>query len=383
MDKHLDTMTTTKRSLAVLCSALETSIASQPHRREGNKRAVVLALFQRRGYFEQARQRYVRLAASGAQCVVAFGGDVDGLPAGVNGVSLKLTDALSGEWSLVVLVGALGASLVARDLGDVDPTEDTFEAGRLLSANWAFSATRAAAEGRRIVDGLGSRLDPALRREVLDAVRQGVDCQPSEAEQRMADVTEVLVRRLDVANRRNHRLTEQVRLERENSERDALTGLHNRRYLDRYLASAVESAPIRVVAVLVDLDGLKDINDTHGHEVGDAALAAVAGALREVVRPQDLVVRLGGDEFLAVIPGQSSSSGLRVAERMVERVGCVQLPAPWDSLRLSVSAGVSATEPHRIDKELFCLVSEFCLKFLFNYKFQNLFFRFIYFFFKL
>lgn len=165
----------------------------------------------------------------------------------------------------------------------------------------------------------------------------------------MADVTEVLVRRLDVANRRNHRLTEQVRLERENSERDALTGLHNRRYLDRYLASAVESAPIRVVAVLVDLDGLKDINDTHGHEVGDAALAAVAGALREVVRPQDLVVRLGGDEFLAVIPGQSSSSGLRVAERMVERVGCVQLPAPWDSLRLSVSAGVSATEPHRID----------------------------------
>ncbi len=349
MDKHLDTMTTTKRSLAVLCSALETSIASQPHRREGNKRAVVLALFQRRGYFEQARQRYVRLAASGAQCVVAFGGDVDGLPAGVNGVSLNLTDALSGEWSLVVLDGALGASLVARDLGDVDPTEDTFEAGRLLSANWAFSATRAAAEGRRIVDGLGSRLDPALRREVLDAVRQGVDCQPSEAEQRMADVTEVLVRRLDVANRRNHRLTEQVRLERENSERDALTGLHNRRYLDRYLASAVESAPIRVVAVLVDLDGLKDINDTHGHEVGDAALAAVAGALREVVRPQDLVVRLGGDEFLAVIPGQSSSSGLRVAERMVERVGCVQLPAPWDSLRLSVSAGVSATEPHRID----------------------------------
>lgn len=146
MDKHLDTMTTTKRSLAVLCSALETSIASQPHRREGNKRAVVLALFQRRGYFEQARQRYVRLAASGAQCVVAFGGDVDGLPAGVNGVSLNLTDALSGEWSLVVLDGALGASLVARDLGDVDPTEDTFEAGRLLSANWAFSATRAAAE---------------------------------------------------------------------------------------------------------------------------------------------------------------------------------------------------------------------------------------------
>lgn len=349
MERHLDTLTTTKRSLAVLCSALETSIATQPRVTDRDQPAVVLGLFQRRGYFEQARHRYERLAASGAVCVVAFGGDVEGLPPGVHGVSLDLTDALSGEWSLVVLDGTFGASLVARDLGDVDPKEATFEAGRLFSANWAFSATRAAAEGRRIVDGLGPRLDRALRDEVLRAVRQAVDCEPSDVERRLTDVTEVLIRGLDVANHRNSRLTEQVRLERENSERDALTGLHNRRYLDRYLASAVDTAPVRVVAVLVDLDGLKDINDTHGHEVGDAALAAVAHALSEVVRPQDVVVRLGGDEFLAVIPGQSSASGLRVAERMVERVNSVRLPEPWDALHISVSAGVSAVEPNRID----------------------------------
>lgn len=342
-------MTTTKRSLAALCAAVESSIASQPSDRGADEPAVVVGLFQRRGYFEQARDRYVRLAASGALCLVAFGGDVDDLPSGVRGVSLDLTDGLAGEWSLVVMDGTFGASLVARDLGDIDANEDTFEAGRLFSANWAFSATRAAAEARRIVDALGQRLEPSVRGAVLRAVRNCAEGEPSDVERRMADVTEVLVRRLDVANLRNTRLSEQVRVERDNAERDPLTGLHNRRYLDRYLASVVEVAPIQVVAVLVDLDGLKEINDTRGHEVGDAVLAAVAGALREVVRPQDVVVRLGGDEFLAVIPGQSPASGLRVAERMVERVRNLRLPEPHESVEISVSAGVSTAAPNRVD----------------------------------
>jgi diguanylate cyclase (GGDEF)-like protein len=130
-----------------------------------------------------------------------------------------------------------------------------------------------------------------------------------------------------------------------------MTGLHNRRFLERYLRSPVERAPVSVATLLVDLDNLKEINDTFGHTAGDAAITAVARALREVTRPQDVVVRLGGDEFLAVIPGQSSASGLRVAERVIDYVSRIRLPEPWQEIAISVSVGVSSSEPHHIPLE--------------------------------
>ena len=102
------------------------------------------------------------------------------------------------------------------------------------------------------------------------------------------------------------RLGEQLRRERVLSEQDPLTGLHNRLFLERFLDSPVSESPVTVTALLVDLDGLKGINDSFGHAAGDAALSAVAGALVDVTRPQDVVVRLGGDEFLVVLPGMDA-----------------------------------------------------------------------------
>lgn len=84
---------------------------------------------------------------------------------------------------------------------------------------------------------------------------------------------------------------------------DALTGLHNRRGLQQALQSAVmQCASDRLVAVyLMDLDGFKPINDSHGHDVGDELLVAVADRLRSAVRERtDMVARLGGDEFIVM-----------------------------------------------------------------------------------
>jgi diguanylate cyclase (GGDEF)-like protein/PAS domain S-box-containing protein len=114
---------------------------------------------------------------------------------------------------------------------------------------------------------------------------------------------------------------EEDRRTRHEADTDPLTGLANRRALERTLSSALAraSARGRVTAVLMlDLDGFKAINDSHGHAAGDAALREVARRLRRVVRERDLVARLGGDEFVVLLTDVGGSSG--AAQEACERV---------------------------------------------------------------
>lgn len=96
------------------------------------------------------------------------------------------------------------------------------------------------------------------------------------------------------------------------STRDPLTTLPNRRALDNYIAALGPRGDdlCRVAVMLIDLDHLKEINDRHGHESGDAVLFAVANALESVLTPYGLVARTGGDEFVAVIPNPTSANDL-------------------------------------------------------------------------
>jgi diguanylate cyclase (GGDEF)-like protein len=85
--------------------------------------------------------------------------------------------------------------------------------------------------------------------------------------------------------------------------RDGLTGLANRIGFDTALRELAAGGPRPVGVVFVDLDGLKEVNDTHGHDMGDVLLCEAARRLRRRVRSADLVARLGGDEFVLLAPG--------------------------------------------------------------------------------
>ncbi len=105
---------------------------------------------------------------------------------------------------------------------------------------------------------------------------------------------------------------ERDRRTRQEAETDALTGLANRRALERTLEAGLGRARTRartVGIIMLDLDGFKAINDTHGHATGDAALIEVARRLRGCVRERDQVARLGGDEFVVVLTDVGGFSG--------------------------------------------------------------------------
>jgi diguanylate cyclase (GGDEF)-like protein/PAS domain S-box-containing protein len=129
---------------------------------------------------------------------------------------------------------------------------------------------------------------------------------------------------------------------------DSLTGLINRRELERRLHAALENARIdrsSLVALMIDLDDFKRINDNHGHSAGDDLLRHAAMILRSTARGGDLVARLGGDEFCVVLENCSEEVGKRIAEKIVMRLqneGCLwagQLLLARASVGLGVGSG--------------------------------------------
>ena len=133
--------------------------------------------------------------------------------------------------------------------------------------------------------------------------------------------------------------------------RDALTGLRNRRFLDDRLDALVAGPSPRLALIFLDLDDFKLINDTRGHEVGDAVLAAIGKRLAGVARASDMVVRLGGDEFVIVCVGADADDAGHVARRAIATVA--EPIAVQDAvIRIGVSAGVVAAEPGMSASEL-------------------------------
>jgi diguanylate cyclase (GGDEF)-like protein len=133
------------------------------------------------------------------------------------------------------------------------------------------------------------------------------------------------------------------------AETDHVTGITNRTGLSRALESALtgarengEHAP-RVAVLLLDLDGFKKINDTHGHQTGDEVLATFAGVLRRSVLGRDIVARLGGDEFVVVLTRiERVSDAITVAERILEDLRVPHVIAGVEiTLRTSIGVAVA------------------------------------------
>jgi diguanylate cyclase (GGDEF)-like protein len=166
---------------------------------------------------------------------------------------------------------------------------------------------------------------------------------------------QVLIKRL-----RRQLAEKQALVLRELAMIDSLTGLYNRRFGEQRLASEVARSARKghpLTVVLFDLDEFKYINDTYGHAVGDLALQEFAAAITRAIREGDLAVRLGGDEFLLILP-ECHVSQLHF---VLERIGPIEVS--WQNRKIAVkySAGwkeyASGDEPETIlaaaDKALY------------------------------
>lgn len=131
---------------------------------------------------------------------------------------------------------------------------------------------------------------------------------------------------------------------------DALTGLLNRQALDERLQRAQPHPNRRAETLSViaaDLDGLKAVNDSSGHEAGDEVLRDVASALAASIREGDLLYRLGGDEFLVLLPATPTSEAAELAERLRATIAA-RRPAGHD---VTLSAGVAGVVHQHVDLE--------------------------------
>ena len=128
---------------------------------------------------------------------------------------------------------------------------------------------------------------------------------------------------------------------------DSLTGFPNRRYaIERVQQEWSVSSRTRrpLSCMVIDVDQFKSYNDAHGHDVGDAVLKQVAGAIKGALRAQDIVARTGGDEFLVICPDTGLDAALACAERVRFAVESAPLPLSGESLNMSVSIGVATRD---------------------------------------
>lgn len=132
------------------------------------------------------------------------------------------------------------------------------------------------------------------------------------------------------------------------SQIDSLTGLLNRRALEQIGTEAIELARQQRSAlslIILDLDRFKSINDEHGHDGGDAVLYHTAQSLRDNLRAEDHIARLGGEEFVAVLPGTTHDQAAEIAEDLRHCLANLVVPHLDTEIRLSASFGVATMIP--------------------------------------
>ena len=230
--------------------------------------------------------------------------------------------------------------------GEGDPFElSKDQAERAASLATMRGGTREvqAADVARDVTTLQSVLVRALREEMCDTDPAG-----------FADAIEQLVEAIggiQAAALEAHVQSRSRELESQ-ANTDPLTGLGNLRALQRQLASLVDVHkrylhPFGLL--LMDIDGLKRINDSYGHQAGDRVLMQVAMSLRRSIRSVDTAARMGGDEFCVLLPQQDLKSAAKLAARLATAVE-EEVASPGDP-PVTLSIGVAASPEHGDDAE--------------------------------
>jgi len=136
---------------------------------------------------------------------------------------------------------------------------------------------------------------------------------------------------------------------------DMLTGLGNRRAFDdafREVQDRKRRYGEQAALLAIDIDHFKRINDRHGHAAGDEVLRSISSLMSRNVRPMDKVFRIGGEEFVAILPGASSGQAREIANRLREAIAATPVPIDENAIAVSVSIGVATTTQAREQGEL-------------------------------
>lgn len=217
----------------------------------------------------------------------------------------------------------LGAARISRPVRHLTEVARRIERG---DDQVAFDTPRKTLELRQLSEALSGMSSTLMRqKQALEASNQELEEKVSERTRQLTQLTEELQKL---------------------ARTDALTGLANRlsaneRLQQEFWRMKRQDAPYTVL--LMDIDFFKKVNDTHGHPTGDQVLAHVAHVLRDAVRKTDFVARVGGEEFLVVLPATTLTAALAVAEKI--RLAVEQSPIePVGRITLSVGAHMASPE---------------------------------------
>ena len=189
-------------------------------------------------------------------------------------------------------------------------------------------ACPAARQGQTMLFASSDNLDTCPNLRPLDGMACGAICVPMAVEgttigvlhhqTAAGDIDHDLVTELElIAGETSHRIgmVRNLGVSRTQASTDPLTGLPNRRHLEERLRS-LKSANVEIALAFADLDHFKTLNDLHGHETGDRALTLFAAACRDALRKGDFVARVGGEEFVMVLPGCEEDAAREILDRL-------------------------------------------------------------------
>jgi two-component system cell cycle response regulator len=183
-------------------------------------------------------------------------------------------------------------------------------------------------------------------------VAKGLDLGANDYLVRPLDANELLARtRTQLKHKRHY---DQLRRNYETSMTlaliDPLTGAFNRRYLDAHLPKVIARSsqarkPLSIL--MVDVDHFKQVNDAHGHAIGDAVLKEIINRIMTGLRPSDLVARIGGEEFAVIMPDTDPAAAATIGERLRDRVAKLPVSLTGNKVRsLSVTISIGCSSLH-------------------------------------
>ena len=226
------------------------------------------------------------------------------------------------------------------DLAIISLSMNNFDSLRLCSHLRSLERTRLLPLIVISTSGQEEVVSRAMEIGVYDYIKRPVDTQ-----ELLARVKTQLCRK-----RYNDCLRASVQQTIEMAVKDPLTNLHNRRYFEMHFASLFEKSVASnkpITAMMCDIDKFKAVNDTHGHDVGDAVIAEVANRIRKNVRNVDIACRYGGEEFVVIMPDTDIAYAHVVAERIRREVEEHPVIAGNGSKQIytTISMGLSCIEP--------------------------------------